>query len=137
MGRLQMILEKESVEYQDDAIYIVIDHSGGHVRDIINKLEMISQLGPITIDNVRSYLHLSVITLYYKILLSLNDSIKTIELIDQACEQVTPEEVAVGVAEAAMNSYRVANGIYADFSFVDKSLAEEARIETKKGVGSK
>lgn len=125
LKRTHVILEKEAVAYEDDAIYIVIDHSGGHVRDVINKLEMISQLGPVTLDNVRSYLHLSVITLYYKILLSLGDPVQAIELVDQACEQVTPEEVAVGIAEAAMNTYRVAQGIYADFSFIDKGLAEK------------
>jgi DNA polymerase III subunit gamma/tau len=125
LKRMRMILEAEKVEAQDDAVYIVIDHSGGHVRDVINKLEMISQLGPITVENVRSYLHLSVITLYYKILLSLDSPAQAIELIEQACEQVTPEEVSVGLAEAAMNTYRVANGIYADFSFVDKGLAEK------------
>lgn len=122
LKRMQMILESEKVEFQDEAVYIVIDHSGGHVRDVINKLEMISQLGPVTIDNVRSYLHLSVVKLYYNILLNLGDPGRAIELIDQTCEQVTAEEVAVGIAEAAMNTYRVANGLYADSSFVDKEL---------------
>jgi DNA polymerase III subunit gamma/tau len=123
LKRMRVILESEKVEYQDDAILIIIDHSGRHVRDVINKLEMISQLGPITVNNVRDYLHLSVITLYYKILLSLDNPVQAIELVDQACEQVAPEEVSAGLAEAAMNTYRVANGMHADFSFVDKELA--------------
>jgi len=125
LKRMRMILEKENVEFQDDAVYIVIDYSGGHVRDVINRLEMVAQLGPVTVDNVRQYLHLSVITLYYKILLHLDDPAQCIELIDQACEQVTPEEVATGIAEAAMNTYRMSNSIYTDFSFVDKGLAEK------------
>lgn len=125
LKRMCEILEAEKVEYQDDAILIVIDHSGRHVRDVINKLEMISQLGPITVNNVRDYLHLSVITLYYKILLSLNNPVQAIELVDQACEQVAPEEISAGLAEAAMNTYRVMNGMHADFSFVDKGLAEQ------------
>ena len=125
LKRMRLILETEKVEYQDDAILIVIDHSGRHVRDVINKLEMISQLGPITVSNVRDYLHLSVITLYYKILLSLDNPVQAMELIDQACEQVAPEEVSAGLAEAAMNTYRVMNGMHADFSFVDRGLAEQ------------
>jgi len=129
LQRMRMILEKEEVKFEDDAVYIVIDHSDGHVRDVINKLEMISQLGDVTIDNVRSYLHLSVVTLYYQILLHLDDPKQTIELIDQACEMVTPEEVSAGIAEAAMNTYRVASGIYADFSFVDKGLAEKVHAK--------
>lgn len=125
LKRMRIILETEKVQYEDDAIYMVIDHSGGHIRDVINKLEMISQLGPITASNVREYLHLSVITLYYKILLSLGNPTQAIELIDQACEQVAPEEVSAGIAEAAMNTYRVANKIHADFSLVDRGLAEQ------------
>lgn len=125
LKRMRIILETEKVQYEDDAIYAVIDHSGGHIRDVINKLEMISQLGPITASNVREYLHLSVITLYYKILLSLGNPTQAIELIDQACEQVAPEEVSAGIAEAAMNTYRVVNKIHANFSLVDRGLAEQ------------
>ena len=33
-----------------------------------------------------------------------------------------PEEVAAGIAEAAMNSYRLANGMFADFVYVDREL---------------
>jgi len=125
LKRMRLILETEKVECQEDAVYIVIDHSGGHIRDIINKLEMISQLGPITVSNVRDYLHLSVVTLYYKILLNLDNAVEAIGLLDQACEQVSPEEVSAGIAEAAMNTYRIANKIHVDFSFVDKELSEK------------
>jgi DNA polymerase III gamma/tau subunit len=124
LTRMRMILEKEGVESQDDAVLIVIDHSGGHVRDVVNKLEMISQLGPVTVDNVREYLNLSSITLYYQILLSLSEPSKSIEFLDRVCEQVAPEDVAAGLAEAAMNSYRLAHRMHTDFAFVDAELAE-------------
>ena len=125
LKRCQIILEKENVEWQDEAIQIVIDHSGGHIRDVLNKLEMISQLGPISVAHVRDYLHLSAITFYYQILLSLGDPSQSIELIDKACEQVAPDEVASGIAEAAMNTYRVANRMFTDSSLVDKELASQ------------
>jgi DNA polymerase III subunit gamma/tau len=134
LKRMRMILETEKVEYQDDAVLIVIDHSGGHVRDVINGLEMMAQLGPITVDNVREYLHLSVVTLYYQILLNLDNPVKAIELVDQACDQTAPEDVAAGIAEAAMNSYRVANRMFADFSYVDKSLAEQVYAKYQQHV---
>ena len=122
LKRMQTVLTAESVEFQEDAVCIAIDHSGGHVRDVLNKLEMVSQVGPITIDTVREYLHLSVVSTYYEILLALSDPKKAIALVEQACERVAPEEVATGLAEAAMNSYRLANGMFADFVYVDRAL---------------
>ena len=132
--RMQKILAAEKVEYQDDAVCIVIDHSGGHVRDVINKLEMIAQLGPVTTESVREYLRLSVVTLYYEILLSLDNPQKAIELVDRACDQASPEDVSAGLAEAAMNSYRVSNGMFADFTYVDKSLADQVFAKYKANV---
>lgn len=132
--RMRVILESEKVNYQEEAVYIVIDYSGGHVRDVINKLEMISQLGAITIENVREYLQLSTIPLYYKILLHLDNPVQALELVDKACEQVSPEEVASGIAEAAMNTYRLANNVHVDFSFVDKTLASQVYDRYKSDV---
>jgi hypothetical protein len=119
------VLDQEKVEHEDDAVLIVIDHSGGHVRDVLNKLEMISQLGPVTVEAVRDRLNLSVVSTYYQILLSLAEPARAVGLAEQACEQVGPEEVAEGIAEAAMNSYRLAHGMFAEFSFVDRDLASK------------
>ena len=125
LGRMRMVLKTEGVDCEDDAILTVIDHSGGHVRDVLNKLEMVSQLGPVTLSSVRDYLHLSSVTLYYQLLLSLSDPSQSLELVDQLCEKVAPEEIGPGLAEAAMNTYRLAHKAHADFSFVDRSLAEQ------------
>lgn len=125
LGRMRFILNSEKVNFQDDAVLIVIDHSGGHVRDVVNKLEMIAQMGDITVDSVRQYLQLGSVSLYYETLLALGDSKLAIDLIERACERVAPDEVAAGIAEAAMNSYRLANKMAADFAFVDRPLAEQ------------
>lgn len=124
--RMKHILESEKVEYEDDGVLTVIDYAGGHVRDVVSRLEMIAQIGPITLDNVREHLNLSVVEIYYKILLNLTlDPKKALQLVDQACERVTAEEVASGISEAAMNAFRLANGMGADFAFTDKTLATE------------
>jgi DNA polymerase III subunit gamma/tau len=125
LARMKMVLEAEKVEYQDDAALIVIDHCGGHVRDILNKLEMIAQMGAVTVESVREYLHLSAVTTYYQALLAIGDPKQALELIDQACERVPPDQVAAGLAEAAMNSFRLANNMSADFVYVDRQLAEQ------------
>lgn len=124
--RMKYILRTEAVEHEDDAVLTVIDYCGGHVRDVVNRLEMVSQMGPITLESVREYLNLSVVSTYYEILLRIpSDTRGALALVDKACERVTPEEVASGLAESAMNSFRLANGMTADFTFSDKNLSQQ------------
>jgi DNA polymerase III subunit gamma/tau len=124
--RMKHILETEKVEYEDDGVLTIIDYAGGHVRDVVSRLEMIAQIGPVTLDNVREHLNLSVVSTYYQVLINLASNIKTaLQLVDQACERVTAEEVASGLSEAAMNSFRLANGLGVDFSFTDRELAKK------------
>ena len=84
LKRMKWILDQEKVEYEDDAVLIVIDYSGGHVRDVVNKLEQMAQLGPVTVASVRDHLNLSVVSTYYQILLSLSDPTTAITLAEQA-----------------------------------------------------
>lgn len=124
LARMQQVLTNEQVPFQDDAVLTVIDFSGGHVRDILNRLEMIALLGEVNLANVRDYLNLGVVSIYYNMLLSLG-SPEVFSLLETACERATADEVSTGLAEAAMNSYRIANGMFADFVQVDKELAQK------------
>lgn len=123
--RMKKILDLEGVPHEDDAVLTVIDYSGGHVRDVVNRLEMISQMGEINLTNVREYLHLSATSVYYDVLLSLGDPKRVVDLIEQACERVSPEEVSAGISEAAMNSFRLAHKMFADFAYVDKGMGQK------------
>lgn len=125
LPRMKMVLNEQAVVHEDDAVLIVIDHAQGHVRNVLNNLEMLAQLGPITVESVREYLNLSVVTFYYQILLSLDNPSAAIELLGRACEFTPADEVAAGLAEAAMNCYRMAHKLSADFAYVDKTLAEQ------------
>ncbi len=123
--RMKSILEAEGVSYEEDGVLTVIDYSGGHVRDVLNRMEMVAQMGGVTLSNVREYLQLSVVSTYYEILLSLGSPQKAIALVEQACEKVAPQEVADGLAEAAMNSYRLANNMFAEFVYVDRAMGQK------------
>ena len=123
--RMKKILNAEGVLHDDDAVLAVIEHSGGHVRDVINRLEMISQAGSISIASVREYLHLNVVSVYYEILLALGDTKRAIELVEQALESVSAEDLTAGLAEAAMNSFRLAHGLYTEFLYVDRTMGQK------------
>ena len=129
LGRMQMILTKEGVAYEDDAILTIIDYCDGHVRDVVNKLEMLAQLGPVTLESVRERLNLSMVSAYYEILLALDNPSVAIELLERACDRVSPDDVANGMAEAAMNTYRMAHGLYASYVTADKDLARRLNLK--------
>lgn len=120
--RAKYILTAEEVSYEDKAVLAVIDHANRHVRDVINNLEMLAQLGPITMDLVAEHLHLAVNRLYYQLLLSLDDTQKALDLIDQICEQVGAEDAVQGLAAACLDSFKVGRKISVDHS-VDKETA--------------
>jgi DNA polymerase III gamma/tau subunit len=121
---MKRVLEIEKISYEDDAISIIIDFCGGHVRDILNCLEMVSQIGSISVSNVRDHLNLSVITSYYEMLLKIPVDLKAaLSLVDVLCERVSPAEIASGLAEAAMNSFRFSNNMAADFTYVDRQVS--------------
>ena len=122
-SRMATILEKEGVEFEEEGVRTVIDMSRGHVRDALNKLESVAQLGPVTLEAVRERLKLSMVVRYYDILLSMGDPQKAVPLIESACDEVGPANVAAGLAEAAMNSYRNALGVTVDFSMFDRTKA--------------
>lgn len=125
LARMKWVLDKEGVEGDDDAISTVIDFSGGHVRDVLNKLEMIAQLGPVTLEAVREHLNLSIVSTYYDILLALREPAKAVELVEHACDRVGVAAVSDGLAEAAMNAFRLAHKMFAEFVYMDRAKAKE------------
>lgn len=121
---VKQVLDKESVPHEDDAVLTVIDFTDGHLRDVLNRLEMIAQGGDVTVERVRDQLNLSLVSVFYEILLRVpGDLPGALVLLDRVRARVTAEEAANSLAEAAMNSFRLANGMSADFSFLDRDLA--------------
>lgn len=133
LKRAKYVCASEGVEAEDDALLTIIDHSGGHIRDILNKMEMIAQVGGITLDSTREYLHLGTVNIYYDILLSLANPTRAIELVERACENVAPDEVIEGLGEAAMNSYRLANNMFTEFMMVDREMGKKVHDLYKTG----
>ena len=125
LARMENILTSEGVSYERDAVVSIIEYHGGHVRDTINKLSMISQLGSVTVDSVRDYLNLGLVSSYYDILLSLGDPGVSVPLVEGLCEKVGPDEVASGIAEAAMSAFKFSLGLKNAVSTVDKDRVEK------------
>ena len=121
------ILAEESVSpVEDDAVYAIVDTSAGGARDTLNKLEMVSQLGEgVTVAQVASALNLSTVKSYYQVLdLLTTDLGSALNLLSEIEQRVSADEACAGLAEAAMNSFRIHNGILGEFTYVERGLAK-------------
>lgn len=125
LGRMKMVLDAEGVPHEDDAVLLVIDHAGGHVRDILNRLEMVGQLGRIDDASVREYLNLGAVALNYEILLALTEPRQAVELVEKAMSRMSAEDITTGLAEAALATFRLANNLFTELVYVDRSLAQQ------------
>jgi hypothetical protein len=119
------VLESEGVEYETEAIESVIDLSKGHVRDILNKLETLAQVGSINQEAVAEKFNLNASGDFFRLLLSLSSPGESIALLDSLCDKMGPVDVVAGLSEAAINSYRVANKLPFGGPGSDIPLAEQ------------
>lgn len=126
VSRLRFICDQEGVEFSDDALGMIFSYGKGHIRDMVNALERVSRVGPVTPDAVRQHLGLDVVSNHYEILLNLRDDPeKSMASLMEALTQTDPDSVYEGIADAAMSSYRLAKGITIGLSYVERDLAKE------------
>lgn len=128
--RLKFICEEEAISYEDEALDIIFSYGKGHIRDMVSALERVSQIGPVTPDNVREQLGLGAVSNYYRILDSLRDDLpEALSVAQETLRMVDPPTLYEGLADAALASYRVACDITEGIGYVD--------IDRAKGVYGK
>lgn len=124
--RLKFICEEESITYEDEALDIIFSYGKGHIRDMVNALERVSQIGEITPDNVREQLGLGAVSNYYRILENLRDDLQTsLSLAQETLRMVDPSTLYEGIADAALASYRVSLKITEGIGYVDVDRAQD------------
>jgi DNA polymerase III gamma/tau subunit len=111
LDHLKQVLTNEGVPFEEDAVRIVLEFSAGHVRDILNRLEMVSYLGPVTVASVREHLRLSDVASLYEALLYLDNPDELIRRVDLLHGEFSPQELAERLADAAMNVFRLGSGL--------------------------
>jgi DNA polymerase III subunit gamma/tau len=135
--RLASILQMEGVHYDPEALQVVVDVSGGHVRDAIKRLEGVAQLGSVTLERTKDHLNVGLASTYYEILLQIaSDVPSALASLDAVLDRVTAEEASQGLAEAAINSFRLAHQMAADFTYVDRNLARLVYERFEAGTAS-
>jgi len=125
LAQMEEVLQLEGVGYDREAVEIVVDHAQEHVRDVYNNLQMLSQLGRVSVDSVRYYLKLHHVSKFYEILLSLDNPSVSITLVESLCDELSSKEVAAGIADAAMASFKLGIKTPTSLAHLDRKLAEK------------
>lgn len=119
-ARVEFILEQEGVEYDPEAVSLVVKQGGGLVRETLNRIETLSQIGAITVESVRDLLGIEDASVYYRVLQSGPEQALT--LLDSLLSSHPPHLVCDNLAQVALCCYRAGMGVPSTSSLYDKDL---------------
>lgn len=110
--RLAFICGQESIDHDRDALMLIAEQSGSHIRDAIKMVEGVSMLGGVTRDNASKYLHLDANDSVLGLLESLGSDLpKAVESATRIASSMSPSGAYERMAEAALLIYRVHLGV--------------------------
>lgn len=124
--RLEYICEQEGFVYEKKALEAIFAHGKGHVRDMVNALERVSNVGDITYDNTYEQLGLRGVTKSFEILKALGQDIKeALRLTQEEMRYSDASTIYSNLADAALSTYRQTLGSTDGLGFLDLNLAKE------------
>ncbi len=125
VDRLCWILQQEGVSYDRNAVMLVVDRCGYHIRTAITRLETISLSGAITVDSVSDSLDLGSTSKYLQIVKFIKTPSEYLKVLEDLLCKHTAEEVAGGLSDAALVAFRVGKGFNHKLSAAETMLAKE------------
>ena len=69
--RLAYVCDAEGIQYDRESLVLIAERTECHIRDCLKAVEGVSMLGSVTLDTVKSYLHLDLNQSYLDLLLAL------------------------------------------------------------------
>ena len=128
--RLTYICEQEEIQYESDAIRLIMDHASGHLRDMLVSLDRVARTGPVTVESTKKNLGLSILDLYYEILLQLpTDPDGAVATAWDALDYTDPQSLASGIGEAALNAHKIQSGIQTRLPDIVETRARKCASE--------
>lgn len=110
--RLAYICEEEGIEGEPEALTLIAEQSGSHIRDALKMLEGASMAGPLTRQTVASYLHLESNGTVLELVGHIGSDLeKAVEVAARLGVEVSPSVAYERVAEAALLAYQVHLGV--------------------------
>ena len=110
--RLAYICDQESIKYEADALTLIAEQSGSHIRDAIKMIEGVSMLGGVTRANAFQYLHLDINDTVLDLLEALGEDLpRAIQCAGRMMQKMSPSGAYERIADATMLIYRVHLGV--------------------------
>jgi len=110
--RLAHICDQESITYESDALVLIAEQSGSHIRDAIKMVEGISMLGGVSKETVSTYFHLDSHKTVLDVLERLQSDLPgAIQAAESLTKIMSPSSVYEKISEAAMVTYKASLGV--------------------------
>jgi DNA polymerase III subunit gamma/tau len=110
--RVSEICEAEGIAYEKEAVEALVAAKKGHFRDVLVFIGKVRDLGGITAEVVYDYLDVGLNDTYFNVLSDLKDEPeKAMTALDNALLRVSAVEAYNGLAQAAMDAYKVGQGL--------------------------
>ena len=112
-ARLSYICDQEFITvWDEDALMLIAEQSGSHIRDAIKMVEGVSMLGGVSRENVSKYLHLDANDGILDLLEAVGTDLpKAVKCANQLASTMSPSGAYERLAEAALLVYRVHLGV--------------------------
>jgi DNA polymerase III subunit gamma/tau len=110
--RLEYICDQEGIPHERDALMLVAEQSGSHIRDAIKMVESVSLLGGLTQENTSKHLHLDSNHLVLDLVEALGQDLPAaVQTAESLARTMSPSGAYGRLAEAALLIYRVHLGV--------------------------
>jgi len=105
--RLEHICKEEHIEYEKEALNLIVEAEKGHVRDAIGKVDLLSTFGKITCTLVKEELDLDLDDSFLEILKNLKDNApEAIRSVENLLNRVEPSKIYNGLARKSIDVYK-------------------------------
>lgn len=110
--RLGHICDQENIPHERDALMLVAEQSGSHIRDAIKMVESVSMMGGLTQANTSKHLHLGSNHQVLDLISALGQDLPSaIQAAEDLARTMSPSAAYSRLAEAALLIYRVHLGV--------------------------
>jgi len=105
--RLEYICEGEGIEYEKEALSLIVEAEKGHVRDAIGKVDLLSTFGKITCELVKEELDLDLDDSFLEVLKNLKDVVsESIKIVEKLLNRIEPSKIYNGLSRKSIDAYK-------------------------------
>jgi DNA polymerase III subunit gamma/tau len=115
--RLSYICNEENIPFEDKALDLITHIGGRHIRDSIKLMNIVSQLGSVSVDNVNTYTNTHKVHLFEDIMKNLGKSSSKIEQsVSELSEIFSPMECYKNMMDLSISALRSGYGVLTENS---------------------